>query len=249
MEWLEPDWPVPRNIKSISTLRRGGVSTGRYASLNLGGHVGDRPASVATNRCILRQTMELPSEPVWLRQVHGCRVVRAESAGPNEAADGSYTRQCNVVCAVMTADCLPVLLFERRSDTIACLHAGWRGLAAGVLERALDAAAGTEWLAWLGPAIGPAAFAVGDEVREALLMRAGHCAAAFAPNGPHCWHADLYGIARTILCAHGVQRIYGGGLCTHTEAGRFFSYRRDGQTGRMATLIWRAPSVPHVRRS
>ncbi len=239
MEWITPDWPVPESIKAFSTVRSGGVSRGAYAGMNLADHVGDQSADVARNRRILRQRLKLPSDPAWLQQVHGRRMIQAEHAAPGERADASYTNRSNVVCAVMTADCLPVLLYERRSRTVACVHAGWKGLAAGVLQHAVDRVADADWVAWLGPAIGPGAFEVGNEVRAALLSQSDHLTTAFIPNGAHCWLADLYEIARIILRSHGVQQIYGGGFCTYTESDRFFSYRRDGVTGRMATLIWR----------
>lgn len=238
MEWITPDWPVPEAIKAVSTVRSGGVSEGPYASMNLADHVGDQSADVARNRRILQQRIELPSDPVWLQQVHGRRMIQAEHAAPGERADASYTNRSNVVCAVMTADCLPVLLYERRSRTVACVHAGWKGLAAGVLQQAVDSVADGDWVAWLGPAIGPGAFEVGDAVRAALLSESDRVITAFIPNGAHSWLADLYEIARILLRSHGVQQIYGGGFCTFAESDRFFSYRRDGLTGRMATLIW-----------
>ena len=238
MEWITPDWPVPETIKAVSTVRSGGVSAGSYAGMNLADHVGDRPASVARNRCTLRQRLELPSEPIWLRQVHGTRVIQADRAAAGEEADGSFTNRSSIVCAVMTADCLPVLLYERRSGTAAAVHGGWRGLAAGILQHTIATIADGDWVAWLGPAIGPEAFEVGDDVRAALLARSDRVITAFRPNGAHRWHADLYEIARILLRSHGVQQIYGGGFCTFIDSDRFFSYRRDGVTGRMATLIW-----------
>ena len=238
MEWITPDWPVPETIKAVSTVRSGGVSRGPYAGMNLADHVGDQSACVTHNRRILRQWLRLPSEPVWLQQVHGNRLVQAERAAPGEQADASYTARRNIVCVVMTADCLPVLLYERRSGTVAAVHAGWKGLAAGILYHALDTVAGGNWIAWLGPAIGPGAFEVGDAVRAALLSHADRVTACFIPNGAHRWRADLCEIARILFRAHGVQQVYGGGFCTFTDSDRFFSYRRDGATGRMATLIW-----------
>ena len=240
MEWITPDWPVPPAIKAVSTVRSGGVSTAPYAGMNLAAHVGDRPASVARNRSLLRQQLRLPAEPVWLRQVHGIRVVEADRTLPGEEADGSFTNRSSIVCAVMTADCLPVLLYERRSGIVAAIHAGWKGLAAGILQQAVDKVADGDWVAWLGPAIGPEAFDVGDDVRAALLSRSDRVITAFRPNGAHRWHADLYEIARILLRSYGVQQICGGGFCTFTDSNRFFSYRRDGVTGRMATLIWKS---------
>ena len=166
-------------------------------------------------------------------------MIEGVRATPGERADASYTNRSNIVCAVMTADCLPVLLCERHSSNIAAVHAGWKGLAAGILQHAVDSVADADWIAWLGPAIGPGAFEVGDEVRAALLSQSDRVITAFIPNGAHRWLADLYEIARILLRSHGVRQIYGGRFCTFTESDRFFSYRREGVTGRMATLIWR----------
>ncbi len=238
MTWLVPDWPAPARIGAAVTLRDGGVSTGPYASWNLAAHVGDDPAAVAENRRRLRQRLELPAEPVWLNQVHGDRIVEI---GPDRrstpTADASFTRRPGVVCAVLTADCLPVLLTDGR--TVAAVHAGWRGLAAGILDRALTL---VPWrrppLAWLGPAIGPDAFEVGPEVRAAFLTRDPTLACAFRPRRSR-WLADLYHIARRILQTCGVTEIFGGTFCTYSDPKRFFSYRRDGVCGRQAALIWR----------
>ncbi|MGZ8249364.1 laccase domain-containing protein, partial [Methylomagnum sp.] len=166
--WIEPDWPAPSGVRAASTLRGGGVSAGPYAGLNLGAHVGDDPAHVEANRRRLAAALNLPAEPVWLIQVHGRRTVRAEAPG-DRVADAAYTRESGVVCAVMTADCLPVLLCSRDGEAIAAAHAGWKGLAGGVIESAVDALGGRDTLAWLGPAIGPEAFEVGGEVRAAFL--------------------------------------------------------------------------------
>jgi purine-nucleoside/S-methyl-5'-thioadenosine phosphorylase / adenosine deaminase len=238
MEWITPEWPVPEAIKAISTLRSCGVSTGPYTGMNLADHVGDQPTCVARNRRTLRQRLELPSEPAWLRQVHETRVIQADRAGAGTGADGSFTNRSGIVCAVMTADCLPVLLYERRSGAVAAVHAGWKGLAGGILQQAIVRVVDGDWIAWLGPAIGQGAFEVGDDVRAALLCRSDRVITAFTPNGAHRWLADLYEIARILLRSHGVREIHGGGFCTYTESDRFFSYRRDGVTGRMATLIW-----------
>lgn len=218
------------------TTRDGGVSQGPFSSLNLGDHVGDDPALVAENRAALRTL--LPAEPAWLRQVHSARVVEA-GAGQLEA-DGVYTRAQHTVCAVLTADCLPVLLCDRAGSVVAAAHAGWRGLADGVLEASV-ASMGVpprEILAWMGPAIGPGAFEVGNEVRETFIARHAKAEAAFRPRAAGKWLADIYALARLRLREAGVEAIFGGGRCTVTEAETFFSYRRDGQTGRMASLIW-----------
>ncbi|MDD3517085.1 MAG: peptidoglycan editing factor PgeF [Chromatiales bacterium] len=238
--WLRPDWPAPPGVRAVSTTRAGGVSGGPYASLNLGDHVDDDPAMVRQNRRILRETLALPAEPLWLSQVHGVRVVDAATAAPGAQADAAVAFEPGVVCTVMTADCLPVLFCDLEGTRVGVAHAGWRGLCDGVLEAtvaALDCAP-RRLLAWLGPAIGRAAFEVGDEVREAFRARDAGAGEAFrsSPNGH--WLADIYALARRRLTACGVTAIYGGGLCTHDDAARFFSYRRERVTGRMASLIW-----------
>lgn len=238
---LLPDWPAPPTVRAVTTTRHGGVSTGPYASFNLGDHVGDVPVQVAANRTRLRQTLGLSLEPAWLEQVHGTKVVAAERVVAPLVADAAYARTPGRACVVMTADCLPVLFCDRMGRRIAAAHAGWRGLVDGVLTATLahlDCPVG-EVLAWLGPAIGPQAFEVGPEVRQAFLTQdsaADHCF-QLSPAGR--WLADLYELARRQLRAAGVTAIYGGGWCTFSEADQFFSYRRDsGCTGRMATLIW-----------
>ncbi|MDD5037354.1 MAG: peptidoglycan editing factor PgeF [Methylococcaceae bacterium] len=237
--WIEPDWPAPPSVRALSTLRGGGVSRGVYADFNLGMHVGDSPDDVATNRRRLREVFNLPSEPAWLEQVHGNRVIRADEPAANRQADASYTLETGVVCTVMTADCLPVLFCNRDGDRVAAAHAGWRGLADGVLESTVQALSGPNLMAWMGPAIGPQRFEVGSQVRLAFMERLDDCDAAFRRSGEDRWLADLYLLARRILARAGVEEVYGGHHCTHSESLRFFSYRRDGQTGRMATLIWR----------
>lgn len=234
---VTPDWPVPAHVKSLMTTRIGGVSVGPYASLNLGDHVLDDPIAVATNRACLRAS--LPAEPIWLNQVHGTRVVQADSAIGVPAADASFTNQPDTVCAVLTADCLPVLFCARDGSVVAAAHAGWRGLAAGVLEATVAAipVPPSEVMAWMGAAIGPAAFEVGSEVRECFIASHAQSATAFSQHQEK-WHANIYTLARIRLNASGVNGVYGGGLCTYTDAARFYSYRRDGKTGRMATLIW-----------
>lgn len=236
--WLTPEWPAPPGVRAASLLRTGGFSQGPYAELNLGDHVGDAADLVRRNRQSVRDALALPSEPVWLRQVHGARVVEAEGAAGLEA-DGAFTGAVGPVCAVMTADCLPVLLCSVDGDCVAAVHGGWRGLAAGILESAVTAMGTRRLMAWLGPAIGPEAFEVGKEVRDTFLASDAELAAAFRTVGDGKWLADIYAIARRQLHAVGVDDCYGGGHCTYGDPDRFFSYRRDGITGRMATLIWR----------
>jgi len=237
---IVPDWPAPVGVRAASTTRRGGVSAPPYASLNLAGHVGDDPACVAENRRRLAARLGYSAEPAWLEQIHGITVVAAETVRAPVPADAAWTRAPGRPCVVMTADCLPVLLCDRAGTVVAAVHGGWRGLAGGVIA-AVVARLGvppTELLAWLGPAIGPEAFEVGEEVRAAFLnLDAGH-AGCFRPSPAGRWLADIYGLARRQLRGLGVQKIYGGGGCTFSEPEQFFSYRREQQTGRMATLIW-----------
>lgn len=235
---LEPDWPAPPGIRAASTVRLGGTSEGPYASLNLGDHVGDDPARVHQNRQRVHTALSLPGEPVWLRQVHGTRLV--DAAEPSErTADGSFSTRPGLVCTVMTADCLPILFCSHDGTRVAAVHGGWRGLADGILRSAVEALRTTELIAWLGPAIGPDAFEVGDEVRQQFTEGAPELGQAFRRSSGDRWLADLYAIARLQLAALGVAGCYGGGWCTYTDADRFFSHRRDQTTGRMATLIWR----------
>lgn len=238
-ELIVPDWPVPANVRMLVTTRAGGVSTGPYASLNLGDHVGDAPAAVAENRRRLRAL--LPAEPVWLRQVHGIRCIDAALARAAEEADASCTRARGTVCAVLTADCLPVLLCDTAGSVVAAAHAGWRGLAGGVIEATAGAmnVPGEELLAWLGPAIGPANFEVGDEVRASFMAHDPEATRAFTPLTGGKWLCDIYQLARQRLAALGIHRVASADFCTVRDADRFFSYRRDGVTGRMASLIWR----------
>ena len=237
-DWIVPDWPAPEQVSALVTTRAGGVSVAPYAGLNLGGHVGDDPASVAQNRAILRAA--LPAEPVWLTQVHGSTMFDADGGNVSTEADASMTRQAGRVCAVLTADCLPVLFCDRQGSVVAAAHAGWRGLVGGMLEATVAAmqVPADSVMAWLGPAIGAQAFEVGDEVREAFIAVQPAASTAFAPHRHGKWLADIYALARLRLQRIGVTRIYGGGACTYNESARFYSYRRDGATGRMASLIW-----------
>jgi YfiH family protein len=238
LEVIRPDWDAPANVAAISTTRSGGVSGGPYAALNLGDHVGDDPAAVAENRRRLRVALRLPGEPAWLQQVHGTRL-RLPGDG-DACADACLADHPGGVCVVMTADCLPVLFCNAAGTRVAAAHAGWRGLLAGVLEQTL---AGfddppREVLAWLGPAIGPRAFEVGDEVRGGFVAVHSADADAFLPSRPGHWLADIYALARRRLRSCGLERVHGGGWCTVSEPARFFSYRRDGASGRMASLVW-----------
>jgi polyphenol oxidase len=237
-DWIVPDWPAPANVRALITTRSGGVSTGPFASMNLGQRVDDDIQSVRTNRASLRDL--LPAEPKWLLQVHGVDVVNADTLQQLVQADAAVAWNPGSVCTVMVADCLPVLLTDRAGRVVAAAHAGWRGLAAGVLEntvRGMNTAA-DELLAYLGPAIGPSAFEVGIDVRDAFLGRSTDAVSAFIALKPGKWLADLFALARQRLRASGVRQIYGGGLCTYSDPRRFFSHRRDKVTGRMAALIW-----------
>lgn len=238
-DWIVPDWPAPANVKAVITTRAGGVSGGPFASFNLGLRAGDDPRAVAANRARLRAA--LPQEPKWLRQVHGIGVADADAITGATEADASIARGAGTVCVVMIADCVPVLFTDRAGSVVAIAHAGWRGLVGGVIENTVSALARDpgELLAYLGPGIGPGAFEVGPDVRNAFIARVPQAAAAFAPHVPGKWLADLFLLARQRLRRAGVESIHGGGVCTYTDAARFFSYRRDKTTGRMAALIWR----------
>lgn len=218
--FMEPEWPAPPRVRALMTTREAG------------------DMSSAEGRARLRRL--LPADPVWLKQVHGIRVVDAPSVGALEQADASVSRRAGVVCAVMAADCMPVLLADRNGSVVAAAHAGWRGLCAGVVEATLEAmrVPPADVLAWLGPAIGPRAYEVGDEVRAAFIERDGAAAAAFAATRPGHWLLDLYAVARQRLASHGVHAMHGGRYCTHSDAARFFSFRRDRTAERMAALIW-----------
>ncbi len=240
---LRPDWPAPANVVALATSRVGGVSSGPYASLNLGDHVGDDPVAVIENRRRLQQACPGLHSIGWLQQVHGVDVVDADVSRV-ACADAQCTSEPGVGCVVMTADCLPVLLCDRAGTRVAAAHAGWRGLCHGVLEATVATfEPGSELLAWLGPAIGPSGFEVGPEVRATFLDRAGArveaTAACFVPSAREGhWLADLYQLARLRLQSAGVIDIYGGGLCTFSDRDRFYSYRRETVTGRMASLIY-----------
>ncbi len=255
LDWIVPEWPAPAGVGALSTTRRGGVSAGAAATMNLGlgGALrdgADTAEAVRENR--RRLAAFLPSPPVWLQQVHGAGVVALDAPAADAAraappvADAAVTRERGVVCAVLTADCLPVLLADRRGRAVGIAHAGWRGLAGGVLEATVAALAGigapaAGLCAWLGPAIGPQAFEVGLDVKDAFAAADPGAGACFAPRGGDKWDADLYGLARRRLAAAGVHDVHGGGWCTRSDAARFYSHRRERGTGRMATLVWLAP--------
>ncbi|MDO9267921.1 MAG: peptidoglycan editing factor PgeF [Methylobacter sp.] len=255
--WLTPDWPAPANIHAATLLRTGGVSCGPYASLNPAMHVGDDAELVKQNRQVIKELLNLPGDPVWLDQIHSNRAVQAdlsfakEGRGGLPKADASYTAESAVVCAVMTADCLPLLVCAADGSQVAAIHAGWRGLLAGVIGNTITSMQSPlpplckrggrgDFLVWLGPAIGPDCFEVGAEVRNAFLEKSAAFIKAFKEQNNGQWLADIYQLARIDLAMLGIDKVYGGGFCTVTEHERFYSYRRDKQTGRMATLIWRA---------
>jgi len=238
--FIFPDWPAPANVRAVVTTRIGGVSHEPYDTFNLASHVGDEPQAVASNRARLREALILPAEPVWLKQVHGINVVDVADAGNGQEADGGYALKAGAVCVVLTADCLPVFLCDRQGTRVVVLHAGWRGLANGVIEAGVRALGvpGSELLAWLGPAIGPEAFEVGAEVRTAFVAHNAAANVAFRERDGGKYLADIYQLAHQRLAALGVTAVHGGGMCTMHDRHRFYSYRRDGATGRMASLIW-----------
>ena len=235
--FIIPNWPAPANVKALQTTRNGGISAAPYNSLNLGEHVKDSPLHVAQNRQLLSQF--LPSEPVWLNQIHGIDVIDAAATSCAPSADASYTTRKNVVCVTMTADCLPILLCDQAGTAVASIHAGWRSLCDGVIEATVKKMPVdcSQLMAWLGPAIGANAFEVGGEVRAQFIAQDADARSAFKTHADK-WLGDLYMLATQRLNKLGVTQIYGGGRCTFTEKDQFFSFRRDGDTGRMASLIW-----------
>ena len=236
-DWITPEWPAPRRVRALITTRAGGVSSGEFESLNLSARVGDDPQRVARNRAILGAC--LPAEPTWAKQVHGKLVIEAAKATPETEADGLVTRVAGAVCAVLTADCLPVLLADRAGNTVGIAHAGWRGLAGGIVEnivRAMDVPA-SDLIAYIGPGIGPQRYEVGEDVRQAFVSKAPDAAAAFVSRQNGKYLADLQWLARQRLAAAGVDEVHGASLCTVSDE-RFFSFRRNRVTGRMASLVW-----------
>ena len=243
-DWVVPDWPAPKNVKALFTTRNGGVSGNRdktYATLNLGSHVNDDLSDVEKNRLLLNKY--LPSTPKWLEQVHGTTLLCMDNEMTSLQGDAAISRKHGIVCAVMVADCLPVYLCDSEGTTVAVVHAGWRGLAAGIIEKTVAEMGNsqTEIMAWLGPAIGPNCFEVGEEVREVFVNYDSQSYAAFTQQPGEAndkWLADIFQLAYLRLTKAGVTKIFGGGVCTYSDPSRFFSYRRDGKTGRMAALIW-----------
>lgn len=238
--FIIPDWPAPQNVKAISTTRDGGVSRAPYEHLNLGTHVGDDLQLVLKNRQLLTALAKLPEPPRWLEQVHGINIIDSSDWQENIEADAIFSQHRNHVCTVMTADCLPLLLCNQQGDCVAAVHVGWRGLAAGIIEKSLTrfSCKPSDILAWLGPAIGPAQFEVGQDVYDAFTKNDINAKTAFVATDKRLYHADIYKLARQQLQKKGVLEIFGGDFCTVSDKQRFFSYRRDGITGRMASMIW-----------
>lgn len=240
--FLHPNWPAPSTIQAVTTLRTSpGQSLAPYDQCNMATHVGDDHNTVQTNRLLVQQALHLTSEPIWLNQTHGTRCVLASTENTGCDADASYTQNTNTVCAILTADCLPILLCNKTGSTVAAIHAGWRGLCHGIITRTLMSINQpySDFMAWLGPAIGPSHYTVGDEVRNSFISQDSTCEEAFIPISPGQWLCNLYLLAHRELARLGITEIFGGDYCTFAESDRFFSYRRDhGHTGRMATLIW-----------
>ncbi len=237
---ITPNWPAPDNISAFTTTRLDGYSQPPYDSFNLAMHVGDDTATVARNRMLLKEQLQLANEPKWLNQIHGIQVIQADTAQINATADASFTRQPQIACAILTGDCLPLLICDRAGSIVAAVHAGWKGLAAGIIEATLTALSvpTKDLLVWLGPAIGPEAFEVGEEVYQQFIAFDPQALFAFKRNANNRWLADLYTLAKQRLNAQGVTQIFGGNLCTYTDEQRFYSYRKKNPTGRMASLIW-----------
>ena len=237
--WIRADWPADARIVAGTTLREGGASSGPYRSFNIAGHVGDEPAAVESNRRQFRELAGIQAEPLWLNQVHSSIAVRNPDPDTLPQADAAYSNRPGDTCVVMTADCLPVLFASQDAREIAAAHAGWRGLCAGILEATVAQfeAPGEQLMAWLGPAISRHAFEVGDEVRQAFLAVDQAAASCFEQNERGRWQADLYALARQRLAACGITAVFGDVQCTFGDSSRFFSYRRDGQCGRMASFI------------
>lgn len=237
---IMPDWPCPASVKAFTTTRIGGFSPSPFDNFNFSADHGDAPENVMRNRALLCEHFALPKPPTWIKQVHGIEAIDASLIYPTPpAADSSYSLQPNIVCAVQTADCLPVLLCDKKGTMVAAIHAGWRGLAAGAIEAARDCLPSTQLMAWMGPAIGPKVFEIGPEVREIFLDQDPNAHTAFMPaEKTDHWLGDLYALARMRLARAGVTDIYGGNYCTYTQSDLFYSYRREKQTGRMVSLIW-----------
>jgi len=253
-----PDWPAPDNVRAAITTRIGGFSQAPFDSFNLALHVADDPNTIERNRQLLQQSLALPTEPQWLNQIHGVDIVEAQNDGVIRDADGSYSGRAGRICLVQTADCLPILLCNQEGTEVAAIHAGWRGLAAGVVANSVTKFKSPNLIAYLGPAISQANFEVGADVYSAFLALADRWCLGEGgkPIGEQAiklcfqqsqvsgtdqkkWHADLYGLARLALNGAGVDQVFGGDYCTYADLQRFYSYRREGETGRMASLIWR----------
>ncbi|MCP4001846.1 MAG: peptidoglycan editing factor PgeF [Gammaproteobacteria bacterium] len=241
-KFIYPDWPAPDNVCAVATTRYGGVSEGGFTSLNLADHVGDDPKAVASNRNLLIESAGLPAQPAWLMQVHGTTLVQADATAGCVEADAAWTATANIPCVILTADCLPVLLCDRGGTQVAAVHAGWRGLCAGVLDKAVEqflvaGISSKDILAWLGPAIGPDAYEVDASVRNLFMARLPDCASSFSAVDAGHWHFNLYTAAREILASLGVSQSFGGAFCTYSED-RFYSYRHQADCGRQASLVW-----------
>lgn len=243
-DWIVPDWPAPDHVKAFITTRSGGVSGGPRATLNLGYKAGDEPAAVAQNRARVQAFM--PQAPKWLAQVHGTRVVDADTMTSTPQADASIARNAGTVCSIMIADCLPLLFTNRAGTRVAAAHAGWRGLSGGVIANTVQALCNAgddpaDLLAYIGPGIGPSAFEVGADVYDAFTANDADAKAAFVRHAPGKWLADLFMLARRALTCAGLTQaqVFGGDLCTYSDPARFYSYRRDKAAGRMAAFIWR----------
>jgi YfiH family protein len=238
--WIKPRWPVPKNVHAVCTTREGGGSSAPFDTFNLSDRVGDKPIAVDNNRAHLIEWLSLPARPVWLQQVHGNTVVEVGKLNGDVQADAAMAESAGLVCVVTTADCLPVLFCDQKGTRVAAVHAGWRGLAAGVLEATVVAMARPvdQLYAWLGPAIGPQSFEVGGEVRAVFVAKDPTNSSAFKPSQNARWLANIYQLAINTLRAQGVSQIFGGRYCTFSDPKRFYSYRRDKRTGRMASLIW-----------
>jgi polyphenol oxidase len=242
IELIVPHWPAHERVRAVSTTRLGGTSLPPFDSLNLGQHTCDTAHALGANLCFLDEAALLHARPQWLKQVHGTRAVDLDDdrLGGEIEADAAIARHGNRVCAIQTADCLPVLFAASDGSCVGAAHAGWRGLAGGVLEQTVAAlrTPPAELHAWLGPAIGPTAYEVGDEVRAAFVAHDSQASGAFERNATMRWMCDLFSLARQRLAAAGVTQVFGGGVCTYSNPRRFYSFRRDGRTGRMASLIW-----------
>ncbi len=239
LNWVKADWPAPENIYAGTSLRTGGYSTKPFNGFNLAKHVGDELSVVEKNRQYLKKMLSLPGDPVWLDQSHSSGVIDIDVEHRDLQVDASYSLKSGTVCAVLTADCLPVLICNGQGTKVAAVHAGWRGLLDGVIEKTVYALKDDDLMVWLGPAIGPMCFEVGADVYDAFLCKSEYYSAAFNKTSPAKWLLDIYMLAQLTLKKLGVDQIYGGDFCTVTDQDQFFSYRRDGRTGRMASLIWR----------